>query len=134
MTVRGHIFVLAAALVLATAPAAWSQTSPALLARPDARITLQVDVVPLGELLAFLAAVGDSTVTLEPDVRGTVRDVALSGVRVEDAFRQLASANGLVVRRVGTQLIVGRNAKAVPPPPPITPDRSRPELLRPPTP
>lgn len=134
MTVRGHVFVLAAALVLIAAPAAWSQTSPAWLVRPDVRITLQVEVVPLGELLAFLAAVGDSTVTLAPDVQGTVRDVALSGVRVEDAFRQLASANGLVVRRVGSQLIVGRDAKAVPPPPPITPDRSRPELLRPPTP
>jgi hypothetical protein len=134
MTVRGHILVLAAALVLTTAPGAWGQTSPTLLARPDAMITLQVDAVPLGELLAFLAAVGDSTVTLEPDVRGMVRGVSLSGVRVEDAFRQLATSHGLVVRRVGSQLIIARDAKAVPPPPPFTPDRSRPELLRPPTP
>jgi hypothetical protein len=134
VTVRGHFLGLAAALVFTTAPGAWGQTSPTLLARPDALITLKVDAVPLGELLAFLAAVGDATVTLEPDVRGTVRDVALSGVRVEDAFRQLATAHGLVVRRVGTQLIIARGAKAVSPPPPLTPDRSRPELLRPPTP
>jgi hypothetical protein len=125
---------LAAALVLMAAPVAWGQTSPTLLAQPDARITLQVDAVPLGELLAFLAAVGDSTVTLAPDVRGTVRGVSLSGVRVEDAFRQLTASQGLAVRRVGSQLIIARDAKAVTPPPPFTPDRSRPELLRPPTP
>lgn len=134
MAAKRHMFLLAGVLLLAPAVPAWAQGVPVLLAKPDAAITLKVDEVPLGELLAFLAAVGQSTVTLEREVQGTVRGVSFEGLSVEAAFQQLLVTHGLAVRRVGSQLIISRGARAATPPPPFTPDRLRPELLRPPTP
>lgn len=118
------------AIALLASPA-WADE--AWLAKPEAAITLRVEAIEVGALLTFLAAVGDTRLSIGPGVRGVVRDVAFEGVGAERAFRSVVQGQGLEVRREGNRLRVARPEPTAPPVPgpPIPP---RPELVVPPVP
>lgn len=120
---------LALALVLVGGQPAWAEV--AMLARPDAPLTLKVDEVSLPALLVFVAQVGGSDLVVDPAVTGTVKNVSFSQRRVEDVFHELVTVGQLAVKQVGGKLMVTRGEPVRAPVPPIAPAPARPELIVP---
>jgi hypothetical protein len=105
----------------------------ALLATPDQPVTLRAEAIELGPLLTLLASVGGTELVVGAGLKGTVRNVAFEGVRVEDAFRRVLASEGLEARRVGTRVLVTRGPGPQLSPLPAPPlDQTRPELVVPP--